>query len=156
MAEQQNQRREHEDKFISFWVGEQEFCVDIMSVKEIRGWTEPTRIPRAPDHICGVINLRGAILPIIDFAARVGMPVREPDASTVIVVTQNADQLVGMKVDAVSDILSLSTESMQPIPDIASESAKEFFKGVVTREEGMIRIVDLSRIAHVDPENLAA
>ena len=84
------------------------------------------------------------------------MPVREPDASTVIVVTQNADQLVGMKVDAVSDILSLSTESMQPIPDIASESAKEFFKGVVTREEGMIRIVDLSRIAHVEPENLAA
>src|ERR1700754_299029 len=95
-------------ELIAFRIGDQEFCVDIMSVREIRGWTQATAMPHAPHYMMGVINLRGAVLPIIDLSARLGMKLAEPTARHVIIVAQVKRNVVGLLVDAVSDILTIT------------------------------------------------
>ena len=86
-------------ELISFRVGAQEFCVDIMDVREIRGWTPATALPRSPGFVRGVINLRGAVLPIVDLAARLGFESADPTARHVIIVAQIGAQLVGLPVE---------------------------------------------------------
>src|SRR4051812_24315234 len=89
-------------ELISFRIGDQEFCVDIMEVREIRGWTPATALPKAPAFVRGVITLRGAVLPIVALGARLGLGTAEPTARHVIIVAQVQNQVVGLLVDAVS------------------------------------------------------
>src|ERR1700722_8759163 len=103
-------------EFIAFRIGVQEFCIDIMSVREIRGWTPATALPHAPSYVRGVINLRGSVLPIVDLSERLGFPPTETNARQVIIVVQIGHQIVGLLVDAVSDILSLAGDAIQPTP----------------------------------------
>jgi purine-binding chemotaxis protein CheW len=88
-------------EFIAFRIGVQEFCIDIMSVREIRGWTPATALPHAPPYVRGVINLRGSVLPIVDLAERLGFPPTDASARQVIIVVQVGAQIVGLLVDAV-------------------------------------------------------
>jgi purine-binding chemotaxis protein CheW len=133
-------------ELVAFRIGAQEFCVDIMSVREIRGWAPATPIPHAPRFVCGVINLRGAVLPIVDLAARFGQPPVEPTARHVIIVSQVGDRIAGLLVDAVSDILSIEAGLIQPTPDVASEVARAFVRGVVAMEGRMISIITLESV----------
>ncbi|MAW78883.1 MAG: chemotaxis protein CheW [Parvularcula sp.] len=140
---------EHNDntrEFVSFRIGDQEYCVDIMSVREIRGWTPATAVPHAPHYVRGVINLRGAVLPIVDLASRLGLEPPKPTQRHVIIVTQVGEQIVGLLVDAVSDILSITDQKLQPTPDVASETAKAFVKGLLTVDDRMIRYIALESI----------
>ncbi len=95
-------------ELMAFRIGAQEFCVDIMAVREIRGFAPATPLPQSPAFVRGVINLRGAVLPIIDLSARLGFPPAEPTARHVIMVVQVGNQTVGLLVDAVSDILTVA------------------------------------------------
>jgi purine-binding chemotaxis protein CheW len=140
-------------ELISFRIGEQEFCVDIMVVREIRGWTPATPLPRSPSYLCGVINLRGAVLPIVDLAARLGFEATDPTQRHVIIVAQIGRQVVGLLVDAVSDILTVSDEIVQPPPDVASEMVRNFVQGLLAIEGRMISLISLDRILpHADRE----
>ena len=130
-------------ELIAFRLGGQEFCVDIMSVRDIRGWTQTTPLPHSPDYVKGVINLRGSVLPVIDLAARLGFTPTEPTARHVIIVTQVANQSVGLLVEAVSDILTINAATIQPTPDVASELARVFMKGVLAIEGRMISLISL-------------
>ncbi|MGI6851760.1 chemotaxis protein CheW [Mesorhizobium sp. 1B3] len=130
-------------ELIAFRIGGQEFCVDIMSVRDIRGWTQTTPLPHSPDYVKGVINLRGSVLPVIDLAARLGFTPTEPTARHVIIVTQVANQSVGLLVEAVSDILTINAATIQPTPDVASELARVFMKGVLAIEGRMISLISL-------------
>jgi purine-binding chemotaxis protein CheW len=136
------------NELIAFRLGGQEFCVDIMSVRDIRGWTPTTPLPHSPDYVKGVINLRGAVLPVIDLAARLGFRSTEPTARHVIIVTQVGSQSVGLLVDAVSDILTITAEKIQPTPDVASELARCFMKGVLAIEGRMISLIGLDSVLH--------
>lgn len=142
-------------EFVAFRVGSQEFCIDIMGVREIRGWTQATPLPHAPSYIRGVINLRGAVLPIVDLAMRFGLGLTEPTARSVIIVVQVQQQVIGLLVDAVSDILTVAEASMQPTPDIASELAKTFVKGVYAIDGRMISIVSLDCVLPVSAKAAA-
>ncbi|HEY0207082.1 MAG TPA: chemotaxis protein CheW [Acetobacteraceae bacterium] len=137
-------------ELIAFRIGEQEFCVDIMVVREIRGWTPATPLPRAPGFVRGVINLRGAVLPIVDLAARLGFMPREAPERQVIIVAQIANgaatQIVGLQVDAVSDILTVEDGTLQPPPDVASELVRNFVQGLLAIEGRMVSLVSLDRI----------
>lgn len=133
-------------EFVAFRVGAQEFCIDIMGVREIRGWAAATPLPHAPAYVRGVINLRGAVLPIVDLAMRFGLGLTEPTPRSVIIVVQVYQQVIGLLVDAVSDILTTSEASMQPTPDIASDMAKTFVKGVYAVDGRMISIVTLESV----------
>ncbi|MVA98417.1 chemotaxis protein CheW [Nitratireductor sp. CAU 1489] len=134
------------NELIAFRLGEQEFCVDIMSVRDIRGWTPTTPLPHSPDYVKGVINLRGSVLPVIDLSARLGFRSTEPTARHVIIVTQVGSQSVGLLVDAVSDILTITSETIQPTPDVASELARCFMKGVLAIEGRMISLIGLDSV----------
>jgi len=133
-------------ELISFRIGDQEFCVDIMAVREIRGWTPATSLPQAPSFVKGVINLRGAVLPIVDLAARMGMAVTEPNERHVIIVTRICDQQVGLLVDAVCDIITVDTGTIQQTPDLACDVVKTFVKGLLAMEGRMISLISLDNV----------
>ncbi len=133
-------------ELIAFRIGQQEFCVDIMSVREIRGWTPATPLPRAPGYMKGVINLRGAVLPIVDLGARLGLSTSEPTARHVIMVAHIGGRTVGLLVDAVSDIIQLTDEAVQPTPDVASDQVRTFVKGIFAVDGRMISLLELEWI----------
>jgi purine-binding chemotaxis protein CheW len=130
-------------EMITFLVGAQEFCIDVMSVREIRVWTPATPIAHAPSYVSGVINLRGTVLPIIDFAARLGFPPAEPTTRHAILVAQIGEQTVGLLVEGVSEILTITEDLIQPTPEVASEIAREFVSGIVATQNRMISLVAL-------------
>lgn len=144
-----NGAKQHE--LIAFRIGSQEFCVDVMSIREIRGWTVATPLPQSPDFVCGVINLRGTVLPIIDLASRLGLPPAEPTARHAIIVSQIENQTIGLLVEGVSDIFTVTEDRIQPVPDVASESAKRFVRGVIPLEGRLISIIS---IGNVLPEHI--
>ncbi|MEO0398811.1 MAG: chemotaxis protein CheW [Pseudomonadota bacterium] len=146
MTDAQQNDTQNARELVAFRVADQEYCVDIMSVREIRGWTPATPLPHSAEFVRGVINLRGSVLPIVDLARRFGLEPTEPTARHVIIVAQINDQLVGLLVDAVSDILTILGERLQPTPDVASETAKAFVRGVMAIEDRMIRFIDLERV----------
>jgi purine-binding chemotaxis protein CheW len=127
-------------------VRDQAFGIDVMSVREIRGWTNPTPLPHAPRFVSGVINLRGVVLPIIDLAARLGFSATEPTLRHAIVVVELSDQVVGILVDGVSDIISLDPSDTQATPEIGSDSSKAFIRGVVPRDNSMIELLALDAL----------
>ncbi|MBD9444872.1 chemotaxis protein CheW [Rhizobium sp. RHZ01] len=133
-------------ELIAFRIGDQEFCVNVMSVREIRGWTPATAMPHSPGYMKGVINLRGAVLPIIDLSARLGMPATVPTVRHVIIVAQVHRKVVGLLVDAVSDILTVTEDNVQPTPEIASELQRQFARGILAIDKRMICLLELEAI----------
>lgn len=133
-------------ELIAFRIGDQEFTVDIMSVREIRGWTPATPLPHAPGYMMGVINLRGAVLPILDLSLRLGLKPAEPTPRHVIIVTQARDKVVGLLVDAVSDILTITDELVQPTPEIASDLERSFARGIIAIEGRMICLIEIGAL----------
>ncbi len=133
-------------ELISFRVGDQDYCVDIMAVREIRGWTPATQLPQQPPYMRGVINLRGTVLPIMDLAGRLGLPMVEPTVRHVIIVVKAGDRIMGMMVDAVSDILSVTPEMAQETPDLACDEVRSFLDGIITLEGRMISEIALDRL----------
>ncbi len=133
-------------ELISFRVADQDYCVDIMAVREIRGWSPATPLPQQPAYMRGVINLRGAVLPIMDLAGRLGLPMVEPTVRHVIIVVKTGDRTMGMMVDAVSDILAVTPEMSQETPDLACDDVKGFLNGIITLEGRMISEIALERL----------
>lgn len=133
-------------ELIAFRVGEQEFCVDIMQVREIRGWSPATPMPHTPSYVRGVLNLRGAVLPVVDLGARLGLGAAEPTARHVVIVARVGEQTVGLLVDAVSDILTVTHDVVQAPPDVGCETVKAFIKGILAIEGRMISLIALEDV----------
>ena len=133
-------------ELVTFQIGKGEFCVDIMAVREIRGWSSPTPVPYAPSYVKGVINLRGAVLSIIDLAARLGFDAVVPTARHVIIVVQIGEQIAGLLVDAVTGILAVDAGSVLPPPDVAGSQGRSLCAGVLAIEDRMINLVGLSEM----------
>ncbi|MDX3926407.1 MAG: chemotaxis protein CheW [Shinella sp.] len=143
----------HGRELIAFRIGDQEFCVNIMSVREIRGWTPATPMPHAPHYVLGVINLRGAVLPIVDLSLRLGMKPSEPTVRHVIIVAQVGSKVVGLLVDAVSDILTITDENIQATPDVASDIEKNYARGILAIDKRMICLIELDTLfPHTESE----
>ena len=140
-------------EYVAFRIADQSFCVDIMTVREIRGWTAETRLPQAPPYIRGVTNLRGAILPIIDAATRLGLPSAGPTARSVTIVLQHDDRLAGLLVDEVSDIVTVAPQDIQPTPDIASTPQDGYICGLISMNGELISKVSVERLLFGAPAN---
>jgi purine-binding chemotaxis protein CheW len=134
-------------QFITFWLGEQEFGADIMSIREIRGWTPTTELPHSPDYVLGVINLRGMVLPVIDLKARLGRGRTDATVKNVIIVVRCADQTMGVLVDAVSDILTVTESDIQVTPELARDTGSEFVEGIAVLDQRMVTILSMVRLA---------
>ena len=133
-------------QFITFMSGEQEFGADIMVIREIRGWTETTPLPHAPDFVRGVINLRGVVLPVVDMKALLGRGQTEANPKHVIVVIKASDRTIGLLVDAVSDILTVAGADIQPTPELARDSQAVFVEGIAVLEQRMVTILSMDRL----------
>jgi purine-binding chemotaxis protein CheW len=146
MADAAEQLAATQREIVSFRVAQQDFCIDIGSVREIRGWTPTTVLPHAPEYITGVMNLRGAVLPVVDLSARLGLGPTEPSPRHVIIIAMIDGNTVGLLVDAVSDILTVASDEIKPTPDVAAGPAKALVEGVLAVEDRLIRLIDLDRV----------
>jgi purine-binding chemotaxis protein CheW len=132
---------------VAFRVADQDFCIDIGMVREIRSWSETTFLPHAQPYVKGVINLRGAVVAVIDLAARLGLGTTQEDPRNAIIIAQVENQTVGLLADHVADILPVPPEAIKPMPDVAAEEAKAFITGLVTLDDNrLLRKLDLTRI----------
>lgn len=127
--------------FLTFRLGDDEFCLPVSAVQEIRTWSEPTPLPRAEPALLGVINLRGTILPVIDLARRLGLPCRGDISRRVIIVTEDRGRLAGLVVDRVADILRLPTDAISPPPSIATPVSANALAGLILSGERMFRLL---------------
>ncbi len=142
---------------IAFRLRDQEFCVKTTTIREIRGWAPSTPIPHAPPEVVGVMNLRGSIIPIIDLAYKLGMQSTAADQRSAIVVAEVHSMVIGMLVDRVSDILTVSASQIKPIPEVASSGSNGFSEGLIATGDSMICFLNLSRMfAEKEMQNLAA
>jgi purine-binding chemotaxis protein CheW len=134
------------NQFISFAIGEDQYGVDIMAVREIKGWSQICALPRQPDYMRGVLNLRGVMVPIVDLRCRFGQGMTEATPLHIIMVVQIGDRPVGLLADRVLDIVNVEPSKMQPVPRVAEAARIDFLSGLVTVESGMIALIDLSRL----------
>jgi purine-binding chemotaxis protein CheW len=131
---------------VSFKLGSEEYGVEIAQVQEINRMVAVTHVPRAPQFMEGVINLRGQLIPIIDLRARFGMPRAEHTKNTRIVVTEIGTKRVGMVVDSVSEVLRLPTDAIEDAPEMITGVDTEYIRGVGKIEDRLIILLDLAKI----------
>jgi purine-binding chemotaxis protein CheW len=133
-------------QYLTFTVKDETYGVDIMSVREIKGWSETTRLPGASSAMRGVINLRGAIIPIFDLRARFHMEDTEPAERNVVIIVSVEHKNIGILVDTVSDILSVDSTEIKPAPDAETSTDNRFLSGLITTEERMVILLDIERL----------
>ena len=133
-------------QLISFALGDDQYGVDIIAVREIKGWTEITHLPRQPDYIRGVLNLRGVIVPIIDLRCRFGQGLTQATPLHIVIIVQIAAKPIGLLADRVLDIVSLDEIQIQPIPRVVQGTQRDFLSGLVTIGSAMIALIDLPNL----------
>ena len=137
---------------ISFSIGEEQYGVDIMAVREIKGWSEITHLPKQPEYVRGVLNLRGVMVPIIDLRCRFGQGFTEATPLHIVIIVQIGTKPIGLLADRVLDIVSLDPSQIQPVPRIAQASRVEFLSGLVRIENAMIALIDLPNLLSLTVE----
>ena len=133
-------------QLISFAIGDEQYGVDIMAVREIKGWSQITHLPRQPDYMRGVLNLRGVMVPIIDLRCRFGQGLTEATALHIVIIVQAGTRSIGLLADRVLDIVSFDPKEVQPVPQVIQGSRIAFLSGLVTIEGAMIALVDLPHL----------
>jgi purine-binding chemotaxis protein CheW len=138
-------------QYLTFALAGGSFAIPILSVREIRRWEDVAHIPRSPDYVLGVINLRGAVVPVLDLRARLGMELRERTPTSVVIVVRvviaNGNEvLIGCLVDGVSDVVSFAADSARPTPDACGTVDTHFVAGVATVEKELVMVLDLVRL----------
>jgi purine-binding chemotaxis protein CheW len=148
------------DQYLTFMLNGEEYGVDILRVQEIKGWIPTTRIPNTPDYIRGVMNLRGAIVPIIDMRLRFAMPAIEYTATTVVIVlkvhSDGVERTIGFVVDAVSDVYNVSADQFRAAPDFGAHVHTDFIRALATVEEKMVILLDIDRLVSAEQLDAAA
>jgi len=137
-------------QFLTFMLDEEEYGIEILGVQEIKGWEKSTEIPNTPDYVLGVINLRGAVIPVIDLRRLFAMEPRRFSKLTVVIVLRVAhgdrERTMGVVVDAVSDVHNIDPDHIKPAPDFGASAESRFVKGLATVEEKMIILLDINNI----------
>ncbi|HLI17655.1 MAG TPA: chemotaxis protein CheW [Rhodanobacteraceae bacterium] len=131
---------------LTFILAGEEYGIDILSVREIRAWSKLTRIPQTPAYVLGVLNLRGAIVPVIDLRLRFGLPREGYDSNTVTVVAAVGNRLFGVVADSVADVFNAYEDRIKPVPDLGAVVDTRFLKGLAGDGERMIMLLDLERL----------
>ena len=133
-------------EFLTFRLGAEEYGIEILKVQEIRGWAVPTAIAGTPEFIKGVINLRGTIVPIVDLRLKFGLEKANYDEFTVVIILSVARRVVGIVVDAVSDVVTLAPQEIRPAPEFGAAVDARFITGLGTLGERMLVLADIERL----------
>jgi purine-binding chemotaxis protein CheW len=133
-------------QMLTFLLGGESYGVDILRVKEIRGWSPVTRVPYSPAHMLGVLNLRGAIVPIIDLRQRFELPAEFSPVTVIIVLSLHVEEGLrdcGVVVDAVSDVVDVPVNDIKPAPTLNNEGNQEFISGIATIDSKMLIVLNV-------------
>jgi purine-binding chemotaxis protein CheW len=133
-------------EFLTFRLGAEEYGIEILKVQEIRGWENPTAIANTPQFIKGVINLRGTIVPIVDLRLKFGLSNATYNDLTVVIIISVARRVVGIVVDAVSDVVTLMPQQVRPAPEFGAALDTRFITGLGTLGERMLILADIERL----------
>ena len=133
-------------EFLAFTLGQEEYGIDIQKVQELRGYDTVTRIANAPEHIKGVVNLRGIIVPIIDMRIKFNLGTPSYDQFTVVIILNIASRVMGMVVDSVSDVITLKPEQIKPAPEMGSVLDTDYLIGLGTLDDRMLILVDIDKL----------
>ncbi len=137
---------EASNQFISFTIDEEEYAVDILSVREIKGWAETTNLPNTPEYMRGVLNLRGLIVPIFDLRCRFGKGLTEATHLHVVIIIAIQDRITGMLVDAVSDILTIANSEIRDVPKMDMQIDDQYLSGLVNVDERMVALLNVDKL----------
>ena len=146
MSNSEQDTTQERRQYITFLATGQEFAADIMTIREIRGWTDTTALPHVPDYVRGIINLRGMVLPVIDLKARLGLGQTEASAKHVIIVVNSGERTVGLLVDAVSDILTVTKNEIQSVPDVMREEQNDYVEGIAVLDGRMVTLLGMGKL----------
>lgn len=142
------------EQFLTFMLAGEEYGVEILSVQGVQGWSKTTPIPNTPDYILGVINLRGAIVPIIDLRKRFELEAIPYGSTTVVVVVkvtnEESERTVGIVVDGVSEVYRLDNKDIQAPPEFGDAVKTEYIKGLATADEKMIILLEINKLISFD------
>ena len=137
---------ESEFEFISLIAGSQSFCMELDRVREIRRWEPITMLPHSPTFVLGVVNLRGAVVPIMDLAHKLGFAEISPTSRSVIIISSFKKQIMGFLVDSVSEILTIGASDVKETPGLGSASEHPYIQGVISIGEDMVRLIDIDML----------
>jgi purine-binding chemotaxis protein CheW len=133
-------------EMLAFRLGSEDYGIDILKVQEIRGYDKVTRMANSPEFIKGVVNLRGIIVPIVDMRIKFGLAQADYDHHTVVVVLNVAGRVVGMVVDGVSDVLTMTADQVRPAPEFGGTLSSEYITGLGTVEDRMLILMDVEKL----------
>ena len=133
-------------EFLAFKLGAEEYGIDILRVQEIRSFERPTRMANAPEHILGVVNLRGVIVPIVDMRIQFNLSPVNYDAFTVVIVLNIGSRVMGMVVDGVSDVITLTPEQLRPVPDFSSTIGTDHLMAIGSLQDRMLILIDIEKL----------
>ncbi len=138
------------EQYLTFYIEDEIYGVDILSVQEIRGWEPATEIPNSPEYIKGVINLRGTVVPITDLRCRFGIKQFEYSGVTVVIIIKvpsgKSEKIMGIVVDAVSDVSNFSKNDIHPAPELSENKKSAFVKGLGSAENKMVILLDINKL----------
>jgi len=140
------------EQYLTFMLSGEEYGVDILTVQELRGWEETTPIPNTPSFVLGVINLRGVVVPIVDLRDRFGLERMEYGPTTVVIIVKveagGKERVLGIVVDAVSEVYDIDSADMQPPPDMEGSISIDFVTGLATMEDKMVILLDINKLVN--------
>lgn len=142
-------------QFLTFTIGDSEYAIDIMQVREVKGWSATTRLPGSPDFMRGVLNLRGIVIPIVDLRCRFGLGVTQATEKHVIIILNVRSRIAGLLVDSVSDILSVQEEDIKPTPEDDAPPEGRLACGLIAIDERMVVTLRIDRLLAGTLEDLA-
>ncbi|MDF1588167.1 MAG: chemotaxis protein CheW [Gammaproteobacteria bacterium] len=141
------------DHYLSFMLGDEAYGVEILRVQEIKAWQNVTLIPNTPDYVCGVLNLRGAIIPVVDLRRRLDMTPKPYISTTVVIVLKvegMTSRIVGIVVDAVSDAINVTEDMIRPTPDFGTHLDTHYIKGLVPNDNNMMMLLNIDHLLSVE------
>lgn len=137
-------------QFLTFVVDDEQYGIDLLKIREIKGWSETTRLPNTPQFLRGIMNLRGAVIPIFDLKSRFGMGESNPTDKHVVIIVAVGKRLVGILVDSVSDIVEAGEHQVRPAPQVETKLDKAFVEGLISLEEKMIILLNIESLFSVE------
>ena len=147
---------ENQNEYLTFHLADEEYGVDILRVKEIRGWENVTRIPNSPEYVKGVLNLRGSIVPIIDLRIRCNLEPKDYSETTVVVILSvensknSSERIMGVVVDAISDVVNANLNDIQNTPEFDSSIQIEYIEGLATADNNMLMLVNVDKLLNIE------
>jgi len=137
-------------QWATYRLGEEVYGLDVMQVQEVLRMTEIAPVPGAPSFVLGIINLRGNVVTVIDNRARFGLPPKEPDDATRIIIVEEGDMVVGILVDGVAEVVDLAPSDIETAPNVGNDESARYIMGVANRPDGLLILVDIAKLLEVD------